>query len=94
MLTRQIDVATLASVEYFESILQLRLRSILVDKVCLETGLERETVLGLLGNPGLGPGLLRDETLYRLLYSKPPGRGAARVRTLEEAVERVGAWKP
>ncbi len=94
LLTRQIEVATRASLEYFESILQSRLQSILVDKVCLETSLERDTVIGLLGNPRLGSSLLRDEQLYRLLYSKPAGRGTARVKMLEEAVERIGAWKP
>lgn len=93
-MTRQIDVATHASSDYFESILLLRLREILVNKVSLETGLEREGVLGLLGDYRLGVGLLRDERLYRLLYSKPGGRGAARVRMLEETVERIEAWKP
>jgi hypothetical protein len=94
LLTRQIDVATQASSAYFESILLSRLRDVLVNKVSLETGLEREGVLDLLGNYRLGVGLLRDERLYRLLYSKPGARGAARVKMLDEAVERIEAWKP
>ncbi len=94
LLTGQISVAEKASPEYFESVLLLRLRDILADKVSLETGMEKEGVLELMGDPGLGAGLLRDEGLYRLLYRKPVRRGTARVRLLKEAVERVEAWKP
>lgn len=93
-LTRQIEVGARASPEYFENVLVARLRDALVEKVGLETGMERKMVREILANPRLGPGLLRSDELYRLLYSPAPARGAARVKMLEEAVARVEAWKP
>lgn len=90
---KQVEVASKASPEYFERVLLARLRSILVEKVSLETGIERERVSEVLSNAALGPGLLKDDQLYMLLYRPPPGRGPARVRMLEDAVERIEAWK-
>jgi hypothetical protein len=93
-LTRQIQVASRASRSYFENVLLSRLRNILLEKACLETGICREKVQGLLGDPGLGPGFLKDPELYRLLYTPAGATGQARVSLLLEAVRRVEAWKP
>lgn len=93
-LTRQVEVGSRASPDYFENVLMARLRDALVEKVRLETGMDRERVQEILANPRLGPGLLKSDGLYRLLYSPAPARGAARARMLEEAVALVEAWKP
>ncbi len=92
-LTDQIETATHASPEYFDKVLRGRLRSILADKVSLETGMDVERVKNILGNPVLGPGFLRDRQLYDLLYSRTSARGHNRVKMLEETVARVEAWR-
>jgi hypothetical protein len=93
-LAREIDVGRRASWSYFETVLLSRMRELLVDKVSLETGMEKTRAQELLKNPALGPGLLRDEALYRLLYNAALARGPGRVRLLEEAVAGIEAWKP
>jgi hypothetical protein len=92
-LSRQIEVGSRASPGYFENVLLVRVREVLVERVSLETGMEPGRVRELLENPGLGTGLLRNDSLYRLLYSPPPARGPARVKMLEDAVALVEAWK-
>ncbi len=92
-LSRQVEVASAGSQAYFESILLSRLRDILVEKVSLETGIEKEKVKQELGDAVKGPVLVRSGTLYRLLYSSTPPKGAARIKMLREAVDRIEAWK-
>ena len=94
LLTQQIEVGTRASPEYFDTFLLARLREILVERVSLETGMDRALVREVLANWKLGPGLLHDRELYNLLYTEPPPRGGARFRLLKEAVSRIEAWKP
>ncbi len=93
-LTRQIQVATGASQEYYDGVLRARLRDILAEKVCLETGIERQKVNALLQDEKQAPRLLRDVRLCRLLYSREAGMPAERVRMLLEAVQRIEEWKP
>jgi hypothetical protein len=92
-LTDQIETATHASPEYFDKVLRGRLRGILSEKVSLETGMDRERVRIILGNPVLGPSLLRDRQLYDLLYSRAFARRPDRVKMLGETVARVEAWR-
>lgn len=94
LLTREIDVGRNASKGYFVGVLLSRLQDLLVDKVALETGLEKTRVQEELKNPVLGPGLLKDDGLYRLLYSGVSAKGPERVRLLQEAVTGIEAWKP
>ncbi len=84
----------MGSQAYFESILLNRLRDILVEKVSLETGMEKEKVKQEIADVVQGPALVRDEQLYRLLYSSTPGKGATRVKMLREAIDRIETWKP
>ena len=93
-LTRQIEVGVDSSPEYFEKVLLERLREVLAEKVALETNIDRERVRGMLANPSLGPGLLRNDRLHRLLYSGAPGKGSARVKMLDETIALVESWKP
>ncbi len=92
-LAQQIQVGTNSSPAYFEKSVMSRLREVLVEKVAVETGMDMKTVRETLANPGLGPGLLRDERLRALLYSPPTVKGPARVRMLEEAIALVESWK-
>jgi hypothetical protein len=71
-----------------------QMRDILVEKVSLETGIDEKQVKGALANKNLGPGLLKNVELYRLLYSGTPPPGSERVRLLEKAVSMIEAWKP
>jgi hypothetical protein len=40
-----------------------------------------------------GPGLLEDETLYRMLYGPIPERELARLNLIGDAIDLIGAWK-
>jgi hypothetical protein len=92
-LSRQVEVASKGSQAYFETILLNRLRDILVEKVSLETGIEKENVKQELADTVKGPALVRNGPLYRLLYSSTPAKGATRVKMLREAIDGIEAWK-
>lgn len=92
-LTEQVAVGVTASGSYFDGIVLSRLREVLGDKVSLETGLEKKTVKEMLAKPTEGVRLLGDRELYKLLYSRPPSRGKARLEMLTETIERIEGWK-
>ena len=92
-LSRQVQVASEASQAYFESVLLSRLRDILVDKVSLETGMEKEKVKRELADRSQGPSLTRDQRLYMLLYSSIPSKGATRIKMIHEALDLIEALK-
>ncbi len=92
-LSRQIDVTAKASTSYFEDIVLARLRELLVNKASMELGLEVERVRQILSDSKQGPEFLKDEALYRLLYSPSPARGRARIEMIRQAVDLIEAWK-
>lgn len=92
-LTRQVEVAAKASPAYFETILRGRLRDLLVEKVSLETGLGNEYVKRTLADRDLGPRLLKDPEIYKLLYYSPPRGGEARLQLLRQIIDRIEGWK-
>jgi hypothetical protein len=92
-LSRQVEVARVGSQAYFESILLSRLRSILVEKISLETGIEKANVRRQLTDRVMGPALVRDRSLYRLLYNSTPAVGESRVKMLREVIDGIEAWK-
>lgn len=92
-LTRQVGVAAKASPAYFENILRGRLRDLLVEKVSLETGMEKEEVKRALLDDKLGPRLLRDPRTYALLYYAPPPTAEQRLQMLREIIDRIEGWK-
>lgn len=91
-LSGQFKVAAGASNSYYENVVRGRLRELLTTKVALETGLEYEAVRRLLSDPIHGPGLLRDESLYHILFGPIP-EGRARMKMIGEAIDLIGAWK-
>jgi hypothetical protein len=91
-LSGQFRVAASASNSYFENVVRVRLRELLTAKVALETGLEKEEARQLLSDPRHGPGLLEDETLYRILYGPAPKGGLARMNMISAAIDLIGAW--
>jgi len=91
-LSKQVDVASQSSGDYFETILLSRLRGLIVEKVSLETGIDKENVKRELENSRLGPTLIGWK-LHGLLYGSVPRRGVARVQMLQEAIDGIGAWK-
>lgn len=92
-LTRQVQVASVASQAYFESVLLSRLKDILIDKVSLETGMERDKAKLELAGGRLGSSLARDQRLHTLLYTSTPSKGEARIDMIREAVDLIEAWK-
>ena len=93
-LTRQLEVASSASPAYFETIIRARLRDLLVEKVSLETGIEKETVKKALTDQIQGMRLLKDQKMYELLYYHPTVNPESRLRMLREIIERIEAWRP
>ena len=91
-LSGQFRVAATASNAYFENIVQARLRELLIAKVALEAGLEREAVRPLLSDPGRGSRLVGDQVLYRMLYGPAPKGGIARMNMIGDAIDLIGAW--
>jgi hypothetical protein len=92
-MSRQVEVACIGSQAYFESVLRNRLRDILVEKISLETGIEKLKVKQELADVVKGPALVRDEMLYRLLYSSTPPKKATRIKMIREAIDGIEAWK-
>ncbi len=92
-LTGQIRVASVASDSYFENIVRARLKELLISKVSLETGSDRDMVRRALSDPREGPRLLHDELLYSILYGAVPTSGSERMRKTKEATELIGEWK-
>jgi len=92
-LSGQFKVAAKASNSYFESVVQSRLKELLTVKVALETGLDSEAVRRLLSDPKQGPALLVDQSLYHMLYGRPPQGGLERINMIGEAIDLIGAWK-
>jgi hypothetical protein len=89
-LSKQVEVASRSSGEFFETLLS-RLRGLMVEKVSLETGMDREKVKRDLQNSTLGPALIGSK-LHRLLYASLPPRGTARVKMLQETVDEIEDW--
>lgn len=92
-LTRQVEVGAKASPAYFESVLRTRLRALLVDKVSLETGMEKDMVRQSLADGVAGPRLLKDPEFYRLLYYSPPRGAETRLQLLRQIVDGIEGWK-
>jgi len=92
-LTRQVEVAGRSSPGYFDTVLRNRLRDLLIEKVSLETGMERESVRRTLADERQGPLLLGDFALYRLLYYPPARKSEARLQMLRETIDRIESWK-
>ena len=92
-LTRQVEVAGSSSPGYFDTVLRKRLRDLLIEKVSLETGMERESVRRTLADNRQGPRLLGDLSLYQLLYYPPARKSEARLQMLRETIERLESWK-
>jgi hypothetical protein len=89
----QFRIAARASGSYYEYVVRARLRELLITKVALETGLEIDAVRRLLIDPKRGPRLLENQPLYSILYGPIPPRGRARITTIGEAIDLIGAWK-
>ena len=91
-LTRQVTVAANSSPAYFETILRSRLRDLLAEKVSLETGIPKDSVVKILADEIRGPQLLKDSKTYALLYYPPPRSPGSRLEMLREIIDRIEGW--
>ncbi len=92
-LSNQIEVTVISSGSYFDDVVRARLRELLVTKASLQTGIETQKVRRILSDHRQGPIFLHDNDLYRLLYSKAPKGGEARIDMVREAVTLIENWK-
>lgn len=91
-LSNQIRVAAAASDSYFDVVVRTRLKDLLIDKVALETGLEKDTVRQSLFDKEKAQRLLRNESLFDALNGPVPATGAEKMKTINRAIEMIGAW--
>ena len=92
-LSNQIRVAAAASDSYFENVVRARLKELLIDKVALETSLDRETVRQWLPDRKRAQQLLHNQALYDALVGPVPKAGAEKMKTINKAIEMIGEWK-
>ena len=92
-LSGQISVAAAASDSYFENVIRARLKELLISKVAIETGMERNETRRALSDPREGPKLLEHKELYMILYGPTPKTGPDRMDMIEEAIQMIGEWK-
>ena len=91
-LSNQIKVAAAASDSYFDVVVRARLKDLLIDKVALETGLEKDAVRRSLFDKEQARQLIQNEELFDALTGPVPATGADRMKTINRAIEMIGAW--
>ena len=91
-LGNQIKVASAASDSYFDVVIRARLKDLLIDKVALETGLEKNIVKQSLFDKEQARQLLRNEALIDALNGPVPATGADKMKMINKAIEMIGAW--
>jgi hypothetical protein len=90
-LSGQIRIASTATDSYFETAVRARLKELLITKVALETGMERDNLRRKLSDPVQGPKIVGNDELYNALYgSLPPGW--KRISMIDRALDWIGAW--
>ncbi len=92
LLSRQVEVAGKSSPDYYETVLLSRLREALIDKVSIETGLDKMSVKQKMASRTVGSLLLHDSVLYQLLFTANHIPIKERQRTLEMIADRIGNW--
>jgi len=90
-LSGQIRVASGATDSYFERIVRARLRELLIAKVALEKGIDRDVARRTLSDPKLGQRFLGSVELYDILYGPLPS-SRDRNQLIDRAVGMIGAW--
>jgi hypothetical protein len=92
-LSNQIRGAADASDSYFDDIVRVRLKELLITKITVETGMEPDEVRRTLSFSRTGLELVGDPTLYRILYGPVPTSKQKRIEVVRNAVELIGDWK-
>jgi hypothetical protein len=90
-LSGQIRIASDATDSYFETVVRARLKELLITKVALETGIEKDNVRRKLSDPARGRVILGNDELYNALYGPIP-TGWNRISMIEKALDWIGAW--
>ena len=93
VLSGQLRVAAKASDSYFENVVRTRLRELLISKVALETGLEREQARRILLDSKLCQTVLRNQELYEILFRPVPRTSMNRMKMIDRVVEMIGEWQ-
>ena len=93
LLRNQLGTAVAASDSYFENGIRVRLRELLVDKMVLETGLEKEAFKQLWDDPERAQQLIQNDELYEVLRGPVPSAGAERLKMIDRAIDMIEEWK-
>ncbi len=83
-----------SSRSYFDDVVRARLRELLISKVSLESGLDLEQARHEMREEEKAMRFLKNEALYKLLYSPIPEKGRARIVMIRDAVDLIEAWNP
>jgi hypothetical protein len=87
----QIRIASNATDSYFETVVRARLKELLITKVTLKTGIDRDNVRRKLSDPTQARVILGNDELYIALYGPIP-TGWNRICMIEKALDLIGAW--
>lgn len=90
-LSGRIRIASTATDSYFETVVRAKLKELLITKVALETGAEKDSLRRELSDPARGRRILDNDELYLALYGPIP-TGRNRISMIEKIVDWIGAW--
>lgn len=89
----QIQVAATASDSYFDDVIRARLKELLITKITLEVGLERDEARRTLSDPYRGMTMLHNKKLYGILYGPVPRSGPERIAMIDAAIGMIQDWQ-
>lgn len=89
----QIQVAATASDSYFDDVIRSRLKELLITKISLELGVERDLARRTLSDPKRGMMMLRNRKLYGILYGPVPQTGTERIVMIDAAIDEIRDWQ-
>ena len=89
----QIQVAATASDSYFDDVIRARLKELLITKITLEFGVEKDQARRTLSDPNRGPAMLHNEKLHRILYGPVPRSGTKRIAMIDAAIDEIQDWR-
>ena len=89
----QIRVAAAASDSYFDDVIRARLKELLITKITLEFGIEKDQARRILSDPDRARAMVRSKKLYGILYGPVPRNGIERTAMIDAAIDEIQEWQ-